>query len=722
MKYIISIQALLLTLSGLSVSAVELNDFVSDKYQTKPAIKAISSEDGEYFAAANEDKTLILKYEYKSGKVVDTLFNAAKARECPFDRFDGFDMSRDFKRILLYTDSEKIYRRSFKANYYTFEIMRNLVKPLCKNGKQQLATFSPNGSMVAFVREGNIYLKKLDYDSESEVTKGGETGNIIYGATSWAYEEEFSFVNSLTWASDNSTLAFLRTDEKGIEPYPIQLFGGYCPYMAEYSPYPGMFQYKYPFPGEAYAKAEVYTYTVDSRVVKRMDVPLQDNCYIPRIVFTKDFLSLAVMTLNREQNILNVYSVNPKSGVSKLLMNEKSNTWIDPKTYNGITFFKNFFIVPSMRNGYRHLYQYSSTGKLLKQITSGKWDVTEFLGSDGKNNFYYQGNAEGALYSAIYKTDLSGKTTMLSSEKGYNSACFNSDASYYINIYSNANTPPVTTLNSASGKRIKTIEKNSSISYTGCGIKEFFTFTTSDGTLLNGYMIKPNSFSSDKEYPVIMTQYSGPGSQMVLDKWESPDWRNFMANEEGYIIVCVDPRGTPGRGRDFAHCIYKKLGIPEAEDQISAAKYLKSLRYVDKNNISIFGWSFGGYTTLMAMSLGDGIFNSGIAVAPVTDWRFYDAIYSERFMNTPQANESGYNATSPVKLAKKLSGKLLLISGTADDNVHFTNTLQYISALIEAGKQFDMQVYPNKKHDITGCNTRLHLYTKVCDFIKQNKK
>lgn len=721
MKYKISILAFLLVMPGLSATAERLNDFVSGKYNTKPAIKAISSADGKYFAAAGNDNTLILKYEYRSGKVVDTLFNAAKARECPFDRFDGFDMSRDFKRILLYTDSEKIYRRSFKANYYTFEIMRNLVKPLSDDGKQQIATFSPNGRMVAFVRDGNVYLKKLDYDSQSEVTRGGETGEVIYGSTSWAYEEEFSFVNSLTWAPDNSTLAFLRTDERGTRPYPIQLYGGYCPYMDEYMLHPGTFMYKYPFPGEECAKAEVYTYTVESRVVKRMDVPLKDNAYIPRIVFTKDSLSLAVMTLNREQNILNVYSVNPKSGTARLLMNEKSDTWIDEATYGDITFYDNFFVVPSMRDGYRHLYQYSTKGSLLKQITSGKWDVIKFLGADGKSNFYYQGNAEGVLYSSVYKTDLSGKATRLTSGKGYNSAYFNADASYFVNTFSNTTTPPVTTLNTASGKTVTSFEKNSTLSCQECGVKEFFTFNAPDGTTLYGYMIKPEGFSADKKYPVIMTQYSGPGRQTVLDRWESPDWRNYMVSE-GYIVASVDPRGTPGRGRDFAHCIYKNLGVPEAGDQIAAANYLASLGYVDKNNISIFGWSFGGYTTLMAMSLGKGVFNSGIAVAPVTDWHLYDAIYTERYMNTPQANENGYSATSAIRLAGSISGNLLLVSGTADDNVHLANTIQYTSALIEAGKQFDMQIYPNKNHSITGCDTRLHLFTRVCDFIKRNTK
>ena len=721
MRRISFLSVILLFCSVMKIDAVELKDVVSDKYKVAPVTEIISSEDGLYYAAANGDKSMIFKYEYKTGNIVDTLFNAAKARSCPFKNFDGFEMSRDFTKILLYTDSEKIFRRSFKAVYYTFEIMRNLVKPLSNEGKQQIATFSPNGRMVAFVRDGNIYLKKLDYDSQSEVTKGAEPGKVIYGTTSWAYEEEFAVVNTLTWASDNSTLAFLRTDESRVKPYAIQLYEGYCPAMKEYAWYPGEFTYKYPVAGTDCSKTEVYTYTVESRVVKRMDVPLADDGYVPRIVFTKDSLSLAVMTLNREQNILNIYSVNPKSGVSRVLVKETSNTWVDEQSYKGITFYDNFFVMPSMRDGYRHLYQYSTNGKLMRKLTSGEWDVIKFVGSDGKGLFFYQGNADGALYSSVYKTDIAGKVTRLSSGKGYNTAYLNAAGTYFVNIFSNVSTPPVVTLNSALGKVVKTMYDNKNLKGSWGATKEFFTFKNEDGILLNGYLLKPAGFSEGKKYPVVMVQYSGPGSQYVLDRWESPDWRDYMVSG-GYIVACVDPRGTGGRGEAFSHCIYRKMGVLEARDQISAAKYLSSLGYVDSRNISIYGWSFGGYTTLMSMTLGEGIFSSGVAIAPITDWHFYDAIYTERYMNTPQANENGYNITSPIKMAGKMSGRLLLISGTADDNVHYQNTLQYSAAMVEAGKQFDMQVYPNRNHSITGCGTRLHLFTRVCDFIKQHTK
>ncbi|MEG1574283.1 MAG: DPP IV N-terminal domain-containing protein, partial [Bacteroidales bacterium] len=669
----------------------------------------------------NSDKSMIFRFEYKTGNIVDTLFNAAKARSCTFKSFDGFDMSRDFTKILLYTASEKIYRNSFKAEYYTFEIKRNLVKPLCSEGKQQIAVFSPNGRMVAFVRDGNIYLKKLDYDSQSEVTKGGERGNVIYGTTSWAYEEEFSLINTLTWAPDNTTLAFLRTDESLIKPYRIQLYEGYCPLMKEYAQYPGEFSYKYPVAGTDCSKTEVYTYTVESRVVKRMNIPIADGGYIPRIIFTKDSLSLAVMTLNREQNILNVYSVNPKSGVSRVLVKETSNTWVDEQSYMGITFYKDFFVIPSMRDGYRHLYQYSANGKLMRKLTSGHWDITKFIGSDGKGIFFYQGNAEGNINSSVYKTDISGKITRLTSGKGYNTAYLNATGTYFVNIFSNITTPPVITLNNAQGKIMKTIYDNKALKGSCLSTKEFFTFKNEDGIILNAYMLKPSYFSESIKYPVIMIHSSIPGSQSVLDKWESPDWRDYMVSN-GYLVICVDPRGTGGRGEVFSHCIYRKLGILEAQDQISAAKYISSLSYVDSRNISIYGWSFGGYITLMSMTLGDGIFKSGVAVAPVTDWHFYDAIYTERYMNTPQANDNGYNITSPLKMASKMSGRLLLVSGTADDNVHYQNTLQYSAAMIEAGKQFDMQIYPNCNHSITGCGTRLHLFTRIYDFIKQHTK
>ena len=722
MKKLLTILTLFASSLFYASATITLEDIASNKYKATTMSKVVSSADGKYYAVANPERTMIFKYEYATGNVVDTIFNTATARDCKFNKFDGFEMSRDFRYILLHTEKEKIYRLSYKAKYYTVEVKRNLVKPLTKDArKQQLATISPNGRMVAFVMDGDIYLKKLDYDSQSEVTRGAKQDTLMYGVTSWAYEEEFRFVNSLTWSSDSETLAFLRTNEGNVKSTSMQI---YQPNQSaqSYETYPSEYKYKYPVSGTDCSVTEVYTYTVESRVVKKMNVPVEEGGYIPRILFTRDSTSLAVMTLNREQNLLNVYSVNPKSGVSKLLVKESSKTWVDEKSYNNIMFFDNYFVMPSMRDGNRHLYQYSVNGKFIRQLTSGKWDVISFLGSDGKKNFYYTANPEGAIYSGFYKVDTSGKVAMLSKKGGYVTADVNPSATHAIVSYSNITTPyEVTLLNTQSGKTVKNIEDNKSIKGVKFTDKEFFSFTNEDGISLNGYILKPLDFNANKRYPVIMMQYSGPGSQRVLNRWEAFDWLHYMVGE-GYLVVCVDPRGTGGRGEEFSHCIYRKMGIYESQDQISAAKYISTLPYVDKDNITLYGWSFGGYNTLMALSTSKGIFKNGVSVAPVTDWNFYDAIYTERYMNTPQANEDGYKVTSPLLKASDLNGNLLLITGTADDNVRFINTMQYTTALIRAGKQFDMQLYPDCNHSILGYENRLHLYTRICDFIKRNTK
>lgn len=699
----------------------ELNDILSET----PAYiypQAVSSADGEYYAVADKDNRLILKYEYKTGALVDTIFNVATARSCTFNSFDGFEMSKDFKRVLLYTDSEPIYRHSFKANYYTYEILRNLVKPLDNDSeKVQIATFSPNGRMVAFVKDANIYLKKLNFDSQSAVTKGGETDGVLYGVTSWCYEEEFGFTNSITWSPDNSSIAFLRCDQRVVNPYTIQLFEGYCPSMPQYALYPGDFSYRYPVAGMPASKTEVYTFIVESRAINKIELPITDDSYIPRITFTRDSTSLAVMTLNREQNRLNIFSVDPKSGVSKVIYKESNDTWIDIETYSSVFFYNDFFIIPSMRSGYRHLYKYSINGTLQKQLTKGEWDVTKYLGTNNSGNLYYQSKQDGAIYQNTYILNRKGETKKITND-GYNETNMNATATYLINSFSNSTTPPVTKLLNGEGSAIKTLYSNSEIAaQSSTTPKEFFSFKNDDGIELNGYMMKPKDFSPQNSYPVIIAQYSGPEVQIVLDKWHNADWRDYMVGN-GYIIVAVDPVGSSGRGEEFTHSIYRNLGLQGAKDQIAAANYLKSQPYVNPNSISIYGWSFGGYTTLMAMSLGDGVFNAGVAIAPVTDWRYYNTIYTERYMNTPNANESGYNETSPLKLASQLKGELLLISGTADDNVHFQNTIQYSAALIEANKQFDTQIYPNKNHSINGCDTRLHLFTKVTNFLINNTK
>lgn len=699
---------------------LDLKEIVSGKYTQKYQETFYPLSDGIHYLQKTPDKKMIVKYAYRTGKAVDTLFNAEKARECPFETFDGFVLCEDETKIMLYTDVERIYRRSFKANYYTFEIKRNLVKPLSDKGKQQIATFSPNGRMVAFVRDNNIYLKKLDYGTESEVTTDGNKNKIINGTTDWVYEEEFAETNTLAWSPDNKILAFLRFDETEVPEYSIQLFEGQCPQLTQYALYPGEFKYKYPVSGQKNSTVGVYTYTVETRAVKKMNVPLDSDGYIPRICFTKNPDQLAVMTLNRHQDEFRMYATNPKSGISKLMIQDQSKYWIDPDNKNYVTFYPEFFIFASEKDGHRHLYQHSLTGTLIRQLTKGNWDVTGYLGYDGKNEFYYESNAEGPLYQAVYKVDTKGKITKISIKKGTNSATFNPSCTYFVNAYSNADTPLRYTVNDKQGKEIRVLEDNKKLitllSSTHCSRKEFFTFKNDVGIDLNGYIMKPSNFKEGEKYPVVMVQYSGPGSQMVLDKW-SFDWEQYLTSN-GFIVACVDGRGTGGRGEAFTKSVYLKLGIAEAQDQIATARYLGSLEYVDSKNIAIWGWSFGGYMTLMSMSLSSGVFKAGVAIAPVTDWRYYDTIYTERYMRTPKENMEGYIESSPLEKADKLSGNLLIISGTADDNVHYLNTLQYSEALVQANKQFDMQIYTNRDHHITGCNTRLHLYTKVCNFLK----
>ncbi|MCP9611804.1 S9 family peptidase [Coprobacter tertius] len=701
-----------------------LKEIVNGEYRTEGVPAYYPLSDGLHYLQKSKDGAMIIKYAYKTGKPVDTLFNAKKARECPFKKFDGYTLSKDEKKIMLYTDVEPIYRRSFKANYYTFEIKRNLVKPLSDNGKQQIATMSPNGRMVAFVRDNNIYLKKLDYDTESAVTTDGVKNKIINGATDWVYEEEFALTNTLTWSSDSEVLAFVKFDESMVPEYSMQMFEGMCPSLKQYALYPGEFRYKYPVAGEKNSEVGVYSYTVDTRQVKKLNVPLESEGYIPRICFTENAEQLAVMTFNRHQNHFRIFGVNPKSGVSKLLIQDQSKTWIDPDNKDYITFYPDFFVFASEKDGYRHLYQYTLTGNLIRQLTKGDWDVTAYLGYDGKGAFYYQAATEGPLYRSIYKVDTKGKVTKLSTRKGTNNAIFNPGCTYFVNNYSSVETPLLVTVNDAKGKEIRVLQDNKSLkdklSSLQYSHKEFFTFKNEVGISLNGYIMKPVNFDPSKKYPVLMVQYSGPASQMVTDSW-SFDWEQYLT-ANGYIVACVDGRGTGGRGAEFTKSIYLKLGILESQDQVSAAKYLASLDYVDGNNIAIWGWSFGGYNTLMSMVSSSGVFKAGVAIAPVTDWRYYDSIYTERYMRTPKENMEGYLASSPVEKAADFSGNLLIIAGTADDNVHYLNTLQFSEAMVQANKQFDMQIYTNRNHSIYGCNTRMHLYTKVCDFLNMHLK
>lgn len=705
--------------------AFTLEDITSGKFLPQDVAETYPSTDGVHYYAATNGNTRIVKCEYRTGHEVDTLFDVKTARECDLKSFDGFSLSPDEKHLLIYADSEPIYRRSFKANYYTFEIRRNLLKPLSDGGKQQVAVYSPNGRMVAFVRDNNIYIKKLDYGTEVAVTRDGEQNKIINGAPDWVYEEEFAMTSTLQWSPDDATLAFVKFDESQVPLYSFQLYEGYCPALPEYRFYPGSFAYKYPVAGETNSQVSVYTYTVDTRALKKMNLPLTADSYIPRIQFTPDPNRLAVVSLNRTQNQMDIYTVNPKSGVSKLLLRETDKAWIDEPILDNIAFYPDFFIIASCRSGYQHLYRYNYNGTLARQITRGEWNVSNFLGYDAQSgSYFYESNQEGALYKAIYKMNAKGVETKLSTLKGTNTAEFNPSCTYFINRYSSIDEPLVVTVCDARGKTLRTLEDNASLkalaAQSGLPQKEFFTCANAAGDLMNGYILKPANFDPSKRYPVVMSQYSGPGSQSVLDNWKV-DWEYYLANQ-GFIVACVDGRGTGGRSRAYETAVYMQLGKYETEDQVAGAEYMSTLPYVDGNRIGIYGWSYGGYETLMAMSTGNGIYRAGVAIAPVTDWRYYDTIYSERFMRTPQENGDGYRQSAPITHAANLKGSLLIVSGTADDNVHYLNTLQYSAALVEAGIQFDSQIYTNKDHHIRGCNTRHHLYTRVCNFFSDKLK
>ena len=697
---------------------VDLKAIVDGHFRQKTSVGEMRSlPDGEYYTAMNPERDMIVKYAYRTGEPVDTLFNTKTARECTFDDFDGYTISSTGHHLIVWRETEAIYRRSRKMVVYDYDVRRNYVKPISDAaGKQMIPTFSPDGRMCAFVRDNNIWIRKFDYDTEVQVTKDGELNKILNGITDWVYEEEFSVTNLMAWSPDSEYLAYVRFDESEVPEYSMQVYGdGY---------YPSYYKFKYPKAGEKNSKVSLHAYCVQTRDTKTLKVPVDGDSYIPRITFTKNADQLAVMTLNRQQNIFNMYFVNPKSGVSRLILRDENKCYVDSEWLTSIHFLKDGFTYVSEQDGYAHIYLYSPTGVVQRQVTKGNWDVTRFIGIDEKTKtVYYESAEESPTQRAVYKIDAKGVKVKLSKSVGTNSASFSANYAYYVNRYSNANTPVRITVNETkSGKELRVLQDNAALRERlkeyRFAPKEFMTVHTASDYEFNAWMIKPADFDPSKKYPVMMTQYSGPNSQRVLDSY-SFGWEYYLASK-GIIVVCVDGRGTGARGEAFRKCTYMRMGELESRDQVEAAQALGELPYIDKDRIAIWGWSFGGYNTLMALTVGNGTFKVGIAVAPPTDWRFYDTVYTERFMRTPQENFEGYNATSPLLRAKELKGKLLLIHGTADDNVHFMQSLEYAEALVQAGIQFDMHVYKDRNHGISGGNTSYHLYTKMSNYLFDN--
>lgn len=706
------------SVSTLSAQHYTLESLVGGEYSPRSIKAMVSSADGAHFYQTDPRQTAVIKYAYATGQAVDTLFNTGTARNCNFDTFEGFLVSPDENRVLLYRDREQLYRHSFRANYYYHDVRRNMVRELSEHpSKQMIPTFSPDGKMAAYVIENNIWLTKFDFDTESQVTKDGEWNKVINGATDWVYEEEFGTTRLMEFSPDNRQLAFVRTDESAVKEFSFQTFNKQL--------YPDYYQFKYPKAGETNSTVECRVFDIEARTTRTLNVPLDADGYIPRIKFTHDPDQLAVMTLNRDQNRFDMYFTSPRSTVSKLVLREESKYYIDSDWLNSIYFLKDRFTYVSEKDGYSHIYIYAVSGTLQKQLTTGSYDVTALLAVDEQaETVFYEAADESPLRRNIYKMNINkGQPQKLSPQPGYNSASFSEQGRFFVNRWSDANTPTVVTLYDGNGKQLRILEDNQSvrdkIASAQLPKREYITVTAADGiTRLNGWILKPHHFDPTRKYPVVMIQYSGPNSQQVLDRY-SPDWYYALLNE-GIVVACIDGRGTGARGEEFRKSTYMNLGIKESDDQIAAARYLASLPYIDEKGIGIWGWSYGGYNVLMSMSRGNATFKAGVAIAPVTDYRFYDTVYTERFMRTPQQNKQGYDSGSPIALANRLEGDLLLIHGTSDDNVHFQNSVEYTRALIEAGKHFDMFFFPDKDHSIRGENARKYLYEKVIDYFKRS--
>lgn len=701
--------------STLFSQTLNLKDITEGKFRPKGIEPTVSSTDGEFFFQANPEQTKIIKYSYKTGQPVETIFDVTTARESNLSHFDGFLMSPDENRLLVYVNATPIYRRSFEAEYYYFDIRRNLLQKLTNNpGKQKSPVFSKDGRMLAYVTDNNIWLSKFDYGTESQVTKDGKLGEVINGATDWVYEEEFGVTTLMDFSPDNKLLAFVRFDETNVPTFSFQKFDGQL--------YPTLQSFKYPKAGETNSKVTCNVFDIESKTTRKMNIYTDgDNIeYIPRILFAPNS-QLAVMTLNRDQNDFKMFFSDPRSTVSKLILRDKNDRYVDSENLNSIHFLGDQFTYLSEKDGYNHIYLYSLTGVEQKQLTKGSYDVTEILETDGNKTIFFQSAEDSPLQRSIYKIDTEkGTKNKLSQKVGYNAASFSNNGKYYINYWSNSSTPTVVTLNDGGGKELRVLQDNKTLAKVASSLpqKEYIKIKVPNGPELNAWVMKPSDFNPNKKYPLLMIQYSGPNSQQVLDKF-TVDWETYLVTQ-GYIVACVDGRGTGARGEEFRKSTYMNLGIQESDDQIEAAKYFASLPYINPSEISIWGWSYGGYNVLMAMSRGNGIFKSGIAIAPVTDWRLYDSVYTERFMRTPQQNPRGYNASSAINLANNLEGKLLLIHGSADDNVHYQNSMEYASALIKAGKDFDMITFPDLNHSLLGSKNRTFLYEKIIKFLKSN--
>lgn len=706
----------------ITLKAIQDGAFAAERLS---GIKPIAGTD--QYARISKDGNRVVRYSFKTGKQTAVLFDVNHTMGAKINSFDGYILSPDGTKMLIQTKTERIYRRSFKAQYYIYTIASTKLEPLSEGGPQQVPVWSADSRQIAFVRDNNIHLIKLLYDNaESQVTKDGKFNEIINGVTDWVNEEEFGHNLSFCFNADGTKICWIKYDESNVKSYALQLFKGMHPEQHQYADYPGLYTYKYPKAGQDNSKVTVWSYDVKSHQTRQLQVPLDADGYVPRIKPTTDPNKIIVYTLNRHQDEMHLYAVNPSSTVATLLIKERVPKYVKEEAMEGVIIGENSILLPSDRDGYMKGYLYNMNGQMIRTIGDGPYDITAWYGYDDKTgDVYYQAAALNAHDRQIYVSHKNGKTERLTQQQGWNVAQFSGDYQYFINTWSDYDHPYVYTVRDNKGKVMSTLIDNASlrkkISNYGWTSKETFSFTTSEGVKLDGWMVKPAQFNASKQYPVILFQYSGPGSQQVINSWNVGSMGqggafDYYLAQQGFIVVCVDGRGTGGRGSEFEKVVYQRLGELESKDQVETALWLGKQSYVDKNRIGIWGWSYGGFNTLMSMSEGRGVFKAGVAVAPPTNWKFYDTVYTERYMRTPKENPDGY-AVNPIERAAKLHGALLICHGLADDNVHPQNTFEYAEALVQADKDFKEIYYTNRNHSIYGGNTRNHLMRQIANFF-----
>ena len=718
MKRLLFLFLILSSLANAQDQKISLEDiWTKYSFRTEGLESFQSMKKGDYYTILNHYKegTWLDKYSYATLQKVETIVSGNDLPGIKY--FEDYTFDKEETKIIIGKDLEKIFRHSQVGFYYVYDITsKKLVK--IADHKIMEPTFSPDGNKVAFAYLNNLYVKDLKTDKTTQITFDGEKNKIINGITDWVYEEEFGFVRAFAWNGASDKIAFIRFDESDVPEFSMDMYGKDL--------YPDQLVFKYPKAGENNSKVDLFIYDINPQKNSKIVLGKYKQYYIPRIQWTNDNNTLAVTTLNRHQNNLDFIFVNGKTLKSKRILNETDKAFVDIEMKDEITFLENgSFIWTSEKDGFNHIYHYNINGGLINQVTKGNWEVTSYYGFDpSTNKIFFQSTEEGSVNRSIYAIDISGKNKQkLNKNIGNNNAAFSNSFNYFINTFSSATTPPVYTLMDArTGKEIQEIKNNlklkQKLSHYNLPKKEFTTIKTKNGEF-NMWIVKPVNFDPNKAYPLLMYQYSGPGSQSVRNTWNnSKDYWNYMLAEKGYIVACVDGRGTGFKGRDFKKITYKELGKYEIEDQIEAAKELGKRTYIDAKRIGIWGWSYGGYMSSLAITKGADVFKMAIAVAPVTSWRFYDSVYTERYMQTPQENPSGYDENSPLNFASLLKGDYLLIHGTGDDNVHVQNSMRMANALIEANKQFDFFIYPDRTHGIySGKNTRLHLYNKMTNFM-----